>query len=105
MSLLKRLRIRKDVSNFLKEKTQRFTFNFKLFLFGSILKNKKTLNDVDILIVYSLLEKTMIEEIDKLKLDFENYFKTNLDVTILSYNELKETQLLRKIKKYKLIKC
>lgn len=47
----------------------------------------------------------MIEEIDKLKLDFENYFKTNLDVTILSYNELKETQLLRKIKKYKLIKC
>lgn len=104
MSLLKKLRICKEVTKFLKEKAQRFTFNFKLFLFGSILKNNEALNDVDILIVYSLLEKTTIEEINKLKLDFESYFKTNLDVTILSFNELKETQMLSKIKKYKLIK-
>lgn len=90
---------------------EHFTLNPSLFdsfdhvyIFGSILCFDVCPNDIDLLLVYSVSSPKICEEIDLIKARIEEELHFPVDLTILSQNELIETDFLSRIGKYKLIK-
>lgn len=80
--------------------------DFKIFVFGSFLKNI-IYNDIDLLILYN--EKTIsIEEIlffrNELKYLYYNEYTSILDISLLSHFEESEVNFINKIGEYVEIK-
>ncbi len=82
-----------------------FYFFNEVYLFGSVLSNGKSSNDVDLLLVYKLYSKKIQYEKENIILYLEKKFNKPVDVTILSKAELKQTDFLNKLEnKFKKIK-
>lgn len=69
----------------------------EVYIFGSIVKNSKFPNDIDLLLVYEKYTK----EIENQKNKIDEFLKTlsnlAIDITLLSERELTETRFLEKL--------
>jgi len=69
----------------------------EVYIFGSIVKNSKFPNDIDLLLVYEKYTK----EIENQKNKIDEFLKTlsnlAIDITLLSEQELTETRFLEKL--------
>lgn len=93
------LKIIKNIREIIEKYKDLFLVYDNVFLFGSVLKNSHEYQDIDMLLVYS----KDFEEIVKINSLLNNIFieyKLPIDLTILSKNELQETNFLNKIDKY-----
>ena len=71
----------------------------KVYLFGSVLEEESIPNDVDILLIYSEYSYSIIEQINNIKTTLEKSLDLSVDLTVLSVEEVLETQFLKKISK------
>lgn len=77
----------------------------EVYIFGSSLNNYINSNDIDLLLVYNVYSKEIVDEKNTICSFLEEQFKLPIDLTLLSENELKQTAFLEKIKfKYKRLK-
>ena len=68
------------------------------YLFGSVLGESKEPNDIDLLIIYSEYSDTLNKQIKALAKELEDDSGLPVDLTVLSYEEEKEVQFLKRIK-------
>ena len=92
------------ITNFLCRKHELFNFFDQVFLFGSTLKSNVIPNDIDLLLVYSVYNKKISNEIDFIKSSLEKDTLLPIDCTVLSMNELHEESFLSKVGMYQRIK-
>ncbi len=92
------------ITSFLCRKHELFNFFDQVFLFGSTLKSNVIPNDIDLLLVYSVYNKKISNEIDFIKSSLEKDTLLPIDFTVLSMNELHEESFLSKVGMYQRIK-
>lgn len=76
----------------------------QVYLFGSVLKNHITPNDIDLLLVYVEYSNEIQSEKDYICSTLEKILNLNVDLVVLSEEELLETKFLDKIGTYKKLK-
>lgn len=76
----------------------------KVYLFGSILKNKTVFNDIDILLVFSKHTEKMLDDLKIIDSCLQRLCGLPIDLTVLSVDEEKDTDFLTKISSYLKIK-
>ena len=69
----------------------------KLYLFGSILESDKHSNDIDILLLYSVFPAKMQENIIQIYKYLEGMSGYPLDITVLSFEEEKDTKFIDRL--------
>lgn len=72
------------------------SFN-NIYLFGSILNIEKAPNDIDILLIYSEYSNNIIDDLNIICSSFENQSNLPIDLTVLSVEEEKDTEFLKKL--------
>lgn len=75
-----------------------------VYLFGSSLKKQAVPKDVDLLIVYSEYSERILQNAESVCPALESILHLPIDLTVMSFDELQETDFLRKIKHYTRIK-
>lgn len=68
------------------------------YLFGSVLIESKEPNDIDVLIIYSKYSDTLRRQVQELTKELEANSGLPVDLTVLSGEEEKEVQFLKRIK-------
>ena len=71
-----------------------------VYLFGSVLSEDLYRKDIDLLLVYSQHSNQLLNNIHLIRSNLQNEFKETIDLTVLSFYELEETDFLRRIKQY-----
>lgn len=89
------------ISNFIIEHIKLFNSFDHIYLFGSILDPSKNSNDIDILLIYSKYSDNLINESNLISSTLEMLTKLPIDLTILSVDEEKNTNFIKKLK----LKC
>lgn len=69
----------------------------EVYLFGSILDENKVPSDVDILLVYYECLEEITEISNRVLSSLEEILNMSVDLTILSMEEVKDTQFLHRI--------
>jgi predicted nucleotidyltransferase len=72
------------------------SFN-NIYLFGSILNIEKTPNDIDILLIYSEFSNNIIDDLNIIYSSFANLIDSQIDLTVLSVEEEKDTKFLKRL--------
>lgn len=104
MILLKKLNKRDKIIKFICQHKELFNVFNEVYLFGSILQEMDKQNDIDLLLVYSQYSENILTSIKMIRTLMENHYKIPIDCTILSENELLNTEFLTKINNYLKIK-
>ena len=86
-----------DIVTLICENIALFDLFDEVYLFGSVLNGLKIPNDVDVLLIYSAYSELIIEEAKRIKYYFEYLIGIPVDLTVLSVEEEKETQFLKRI--------
>ncbi|MFW2605871.1 DUF6932 family protein [Aliarcobacter butzleri] len=81
----------------LREQIDLFNLFDQVYIFGSTIKGKKCPNDIDILLVYRKYTKKIKDEKQVISLSLMKKFKIDIDILLLSEEELKETKFLEKL--------
>ena len=81
----------------IRENVTLFDLFDEVYLFGSVLDGTKKPNDVDLLLIYSDYSDVMIDEIKKISHLLERLIGLAVDLTILSTEEVCDTQFLGRI--------
>ena len=68
-----------------------------VYLFGSILGNKKSPNDIDLLLIYTEFSSKVSNELDIINAVFNNLDELAIDITVLSVEEEKETKFIKRL--------
>ncbi len=89
----------KKVEETLLKNRKIFVFFDEVYLFGSSICNHKESNDIDLLLVYKTYSDEVIYNKNTIISYLNRIFKNPIDITILSKNELWETQFLKKLNK------
>ena len=76
----------------------------KVYLFGSILKKKSLMNDIDILLIFSQYTDKLLDDLNIIDSCFKELCGLPIDLTVLSIEEEKDTDFLTKISSYLKIK-
>lgn len=94
-----------NVINLIKENINLFSVFDKVYVFGSILKQDKYSDDIDILLLYSTFSSDIEKSINEIIKYIEQETFYPVDITILSFEEEKEIDFIDKLdKKYICIK-
>ena len=90
-----------DISTVLETKDsviQKIIYHIELFqsfesiyLFGSILNEKKNPNDIDLLLIYKGFSSNLLIDLGKIRTTFKQLYGFSFDLTVLSENEEKES--------------
>lgn len=89
--------LKKSILNNLKLKMSLFKNFENVYLFGSVLYEDKAPNDIDILLVYSQYSSDLIRNLNNINSILSKMFAITIDLTVLSLEELKETNFLKKL--------
>ena len=89
--------LKKSILNNLKLKMSLFKNFEDVYLFGSALYEDKAPNDIDILLVYSQYSSDLIKSLNSIKSILSKIFDIPVDLTVLSNEELEETNFLEKL--------
>ena len=69
-----------------------------VYLFGSILSNvKMNIMDIDILLIYDFFSDDILHSVDNIKVTLKDITEYDIDLTVLSTNELDELHFLEKL--------
>ena len=76
-----------------------------IYLFGSVLNEKKKPNDIDLLLIYKDFSSSLLIELSKIRNTFKQLYGFYFDLTVLSENEAEESKfIIRLNSKYLKIK-
>ena len=74
-----------------------FHFFNEVYLFGSAINDSRYFNDIDLLLIYTKYSHRIMIEKKILSKYLEKLFKINIDITILSKEELNQTKFLDRL--------
>ncbi len=97
-TLIKSNKTNKDIIKQIKKYTKQFDTIKHAFLFGSFLKHKKRIHDIDLLLIYSEYTSEVKNDLMKLENKLKKEIETFVDITSLSVEEEKEIKFLDRIK-------
>lgn len=69
-----------------------------VYLFGSIISDKKNPNDIDLLLIYEDFSNALLRDLDEIRTIFEKLYGFSFDLNVLSEKEEKESNFLSKLK-------
>ncbi|WP_059140517.1 nucleotidyltransferase domain-containing protein [Paenilisteria newyorkensis] len=98
--MLIELNVKNNISQFIKQHITLFDSFKSVYLFGSILKTSTVPNDIDILLIYSGDSSKVIYELNSIRSTLETISGLSVDLTVLSIEEKKDTEFLKKIAPY-----
>ena len=104
MALLENESIIKKINEFVNLNRDIFFIFSNVYIFGSIIKNKKYPHDVDLLLIYNNFSDNIINNSNIISSKLQQELNMYVDLTLLNYDELKQTDFLKKIRKYIKIK-
>lgn len=93
-----------QIINLINRNINIFALFTKVYIFGSVVKNNKPPNDIDLLLVYNEFSHEIEIEKNKIYSILEKMLKLDVDLTILSHEELLQTKFLKKINNYERLK-
>ncbi|AYZ74615.1 nucleotidyltransferase domain-containing protein [Fusobacterium necrophorum] len=94
-----------EVINLIKKNTDLFCIFERVYVFGSILKQDKHSNDIDLLLLYLNFSSDISKSINEIKEYIEQKTVYPVDITALSFEEEKEIGFIDKLdKKYVCVK-
>ncbi|MBM7584986.1 putative nucleotidyltransferase [Bacillus pakistanensis] len=65
-----------------------------VYLFGSIINEKRTPNDIDLLLIYKDFSSRLLIDLDKISTIFDQLYGFSFDLTILSEHEEDESSFI-----------
>ncbi|GAB7391461.1 nucleotidyltransferase domain-containing protein [Lactococcus garvieae] len=68
-----------------------------IYLFGSVLDEKNTPNDIDLLLIYKNFSSKLLVELDILNVTFEEIHGLSFDFTVLSEYESEELDFITRL--------
>jgi len=89
-----------DIQGIIIENKTLFSLFDSVYLFGSSLNKISMPNDINLLLVYSYKPAMIANEIKRIQCVLEEKFNMPIDLTVLSLDELKSTDFLKKIARY-----
>lgn len=92
----------KNIYNKISQNKNIFLFFDEVYLFGSAL-TKLSPNDVDLLLIYKLYSPKIEVKKEEISLFLQKLLDIEIDLTILSKNELEQTEFLKNTVSYKKI--
>ena len=104
MTILKTSSLKNEVIEYIKNNSKEFCSFENVYLFGSVLNNNKHPEDIDILLIYSQYSDQLLYDIEQIRFKMHKELNMPIDFTVLSKDELKETNLLIRIQQYHRIK-
>lgn len=81
----------------IRENSDLFVFFESVYLFGSVLNDNIIPNDLDILLVYEGDAMGVLDGVNSIKMIFEKEIGLYVDLTVLSSEEVIETDFLNRI--------
>ena len=91
---------RNCVLEFILQHISLFHYFDHVYLFGSMLDKNKSPGDIDLLLIYSEYSTDMLDSIGHICFLLEDTFHLPVDLTVLSFEELIDTDFLRKVISY-----
>lgn len=86
-----------DIVELLRKNIALFEGLDEVYLFGSVLKGHKEPNDVDLLLIYTQNSNGVIEKTGAISTVLEKLIGIPVDLTVLSAEEEKDTQFIKRI--------
>lgn len=68
-----------------------------VYLFGSIINEKRTPNDIDLLLIYKDFSSRLLIDLDKISTIFEQLYGLSFDLTVLSEYEEEEASFINRL--------
>ncbi|MED2871339.1 MULTISPECIES: nucleotidyltransferase domain-containing protein [Bacillus cereus group] len=65
-----------------------------VYLFGSIINEKRTPNDIDLLLIYKDFSSRLLIDLDKISTIFNQLYEISFDLTVLSEHEEDESSFI-----------
>ncbi len=100
MYILTNSNLSSDVQAFVMSHQSMFRPFKHVYLFGSILKETVTPEDIDLLLVYSKYSAEIADKAKQIRANLERQFRMPIDLTTLSTVELEDTNFLSKVVHY-----
>lgn len=97
MDTLMELNIRDHICEKIRNHIELFDLFESVYLFGSILDRTKFPNDIDILLIYSKYSSRMVNNFSFIRSALEEISGMPIDLTVLSIEEEREMEFLKKI--------
>ena len=92
------------IVEYLKININLFTDFDEVYIFGSLIKQKEYIIDIDILLIYSPSANYINGIVKSINKELSKTFDVPFDFTVLTKNELNDTDFLNKINDYVKIK-
>lgn len=86
-----------DISKHIRQNIYLFSLFENVYLFGSILDDSKFSNDIDLLLIYSSYSNRILDDLNQISSVLETMYRLPVDFTVLSIEEEKDIEFLRKI--------
>lgn len=86
-----------DMSKHIRQNIYLFSLFENVYLFGSILDDSKFSNDIDLLLIYSSYSNRILDDLNQISSVLETMYRLPVDFTVLSIEEEKDIEFLRRI--------
>lgn len=86
-----------DISKHIRQNIYLFSLFENVYLFGSILDDNKFSNDIDLLLIYSSYSNRILDDLNQISSVLETMYRLPVDFTVLSIEEEKDIEFLRRI--------
>lgn len=86
-----------DISKHIRQNIYLFSSFENVYLFGSILDDSKCSNDIDLLLIYSSYSNRILDDLNQISSVLETMYRLPVDFTVLSIEEEKDIEFLRRI--------
>lgn len=86
-----------DISKHIRQNIYLFSLFENVYLFGSILDDSKFSNDIDLLLIYSSYSNRILDDLNQISSVLETMYSLPVDFTVLSIEEEKDIEFLRRI--------
>lgn len=96
--------LKRAILEFILDHTILFKHFESIYLFGSSINEDAIPHDIDLLLVYSVYHSDISGDIKLISTALESELHMPIDLTVLSTEELKNTDFLNKIESYQKLK-
>jgi len=97
MDILMNSNISDNISSLIDQYGELFNSFDNIYLFGSVLNIEEAPNDIDILLIYSKYSDIIINHLNIINSAFKNLSELPIDLTVLSVEEEKDTNFLKRL--------
>ena len=97
MNMLINSNIANDISKHIRQNIYLFSSFENVYLLGSILDDSKLSNDIDLLLIYSSYSNRILDDLNQISSVLETMYRLPVDFTVLSIEEEKDIEFLKRI--------